>query len=157
MIMSKTDESAFVYVTFIRTTPERLWSALTSADFMKEYWFGMHLKSEWRVGAQWQMIFADGRVADAGEVVEFEPPKRLVLSWRNEFRPELKAEGYARCVIELEPLSDAVKLTITHSMDRPESKFIEAVSGGWPQILSNLKSLLETGQIVLRGIHRVSN
>lgn len=151
--MSKTDESAFVYVTFIRTTAERLWSALTSADFMKEYWFGMHLKSEWKVGAQWQMIFADGRVADGGEVVEFEPPKRLVLSWRNEFRPELKAEGYARCVIELEPVSEAVKLTITHTMDRPESKFIKAVSNGWPQILSNLKSLLETGQIVLKGIH----
>ncbi|HXJ92256.1 MAG TPA: SRPBCC family protein [Terriglobia bacterium] len=152
-MMSKTDESAFVYVTFIRTTAERLWSALTSADFMKEYWFGMHLKSEWKVGAQWQMIFADGRVADGGEVVEFEPPKRLVLSWRNEFRPELKAEGYARCVIELEPVSEAVKLTITHTMDRPESKFIKAVSNGWPQILSNLKSLLETGQIVLKGIH----
>ena len=155
-MMTKTDESSFVYVTFIRTTPERLWSALTSADFMKEYWFGMHLKSEWKVGAQWQMIFADGRVADAGEVVEFEPPKRLALTWRNEFRPELTAEGFARCVIELEPVSDAVKLTITHTMDRPQSKFIEAVSGGWPQILSNLKSLLETGETVLKGIHRVS-
>ena len=152
-MMSKTDESAFVYVTFIRTTPERLWSALTDADFHKEYWFGMHLKSEWKVGAQWQMLFADGRVADTGEIVEFEPPKRLVLSWRNEFRPELKAEGYSRCVFELEPVSDAVKLTITHTMDRPESKFIQAVSNGWPQILSNLKSLLETGQTVLKGIH----
>lgn len=151
--MSKTDESAFVYVTFIRTTPERLWSALTDADFHKEYWFGVHFKTEWKVGAQWQMLFADGRVADTGEIVELEPPKRLVLSWRNEFRPELKAEGYARCVIELEPVSDAVKLTITHTMDRAESKFIEAVSHGWPQILSNLKSLLETGQTVLKGIH----
>ena len=147
--MSKTDESAFVYVTYIRTTPERLWSALTSADFMKEYWFGMHIKTEWKVGAPWQMLFADGRVADTGEIVELDPPKRLVLKWRNEFRPELKAEGYARCVIELEPVSDAVKLTITHTMDRADSKFIEAVSGGWPRLLSNLKSLLETGQVVL--------
>jgi len=153
MIMSKTDESAFVYVTYIRTTPERLWSALTSADFMKEYWFGMHIKTEWKVGAPWQMLFADGRIADTGEIVELEPPKRLVLKWRNEFRPELKAEGYARCVIELEPVSDAVKLTITHTMDRADSKFIEAVSGGWPRLLSNLKSLLETGQIVLPGVH----
>jgi len=151
--MSKTDESAFVYVTYIRTTPERLWSALTSADFMKEYWFGMHIKTEWKVGAPWQMLFADGRVADTGEIVELDPPKRLVLKWRNEFRPELKAEGYARCVIELEPVSDAVKLTITHTMDRADSKFIEAVSGGWPRLLSNLKSLLETGQIVLPGVH----
>ena len=147
--MSKKDESAFVYVTFIRTTPERLWSALTSADFMKEYWFGVHFKTEWKVGAEWQLLFPDGRVADTGEIVELEPLKRLVLKWRNEFRPELKAEGYARCVIELERVSDAVKLTITHTMDRADSKFIEAVSGGWPRILSNLKSLLETGQIVL--------
>jgi uncharacterized protein YndB with AHSA1/START domain len=150
MIMSETAESTFVYVTFIRTTPERLWSALTSADFMKGYWFGMHLKTEWKVGAQWQLLFADGRIADTGEIVELEPPKRLVLKWRNELRPELKAEGYARCIIEVEPVSGAVKLTITHTMDRAGSKLIEAVSGGWPRILSNLKSLLETGQIVLK-------
>src|SRR5215510_6400616 len=112
MIMSETAESTFVYVTFIRTTPERLWSALTSADFMKEYWFGMHLKTEWKVGAQWQLLFADGRIADTGEIVELEPPKRLVLKRRNELRPELKAEGYARCMIEVEPVSGAVKLTI---------------------------------------------
>jgi Activator of Hsp90 ATPase homolog 1-like protein len=73
-----------------------------------------------------------------------------VLKWRNELRPELKAEGYARCMIEVEPVSGAVKLTITHTMDRAGSKLIEAVSGGWPRILSNLKSLLETGQIVLK-------
>jgi uncharacterized protein YndB with AHSA1/START domain len=88
-------------------------------------------------------------VADTGEIVEIDPPKRLVLKWRNEFRPELKSEGYARCTIELEPIARAVKLTITHSIDRPGSKFIEAVSGGWPRILSNLKSLLETEEIVL--------
>lgn len=148
--MSKTAESTFVYVSFIRTTPERLWSALTSADFMKEYWFGMHLKTDWKVGAQWQLLFAGGRIADAGEVTEFEPAKRIVLRWRNEFRPELKAEGFATCTIELEPVSEAVKLTVTHTIDRPESKLIGAVSGGWPRILSNLKSLLETGQIVLK-------
>jgi uncharacterized protein YndB with AHSA1/START domain len=149
-MVSKANQSSFVYVTFIRTTPDRLWSALTSADFMKEYWFGMHFKTEWKAGAQWELLFADGRVADTGEIVEWDPPKRLVLKWRNEYRPELKAEGFARCTIELEPVSDAVKLTITHTMDRAESKLIEAVSGGWPRILSNLKSLLESGQIVLK-------
>ena len=147
--MSKEAQSGFVYVIFIRTTLERLWSALTSEDFMKEYWFGMHFETEWKAGAQWQLLFPDGRVADTGEIVEWDPPKKLVLKWRNEFRPELKAEGYAQCTIELQPVSDAVKLTITHTMDCAGSKFIEAVSGGWPRILSNLKSLLETGQIVL--------
>ena len=148
--MSKTAQSSFVYVTFIRTTPERLWSALTSPDFMKEYWLGCHLKTEWKVGAQWQLIYPDGRITDTGEIVELEPHKRLVLKWQNEFKSDLKAEGLALCRIELEPVGDAVKLTITHTMDRPESKLIQAVSGGWPRILSNLKSLLETGQVVLK-------
>jgi len=148
--VSKTAESTFVYVTFIRTTPERLWSALTSNEFMKEYWFGVQFKTEWKAGAQWEMLYPDGRVTDAGEIVEFDPPKRLVLKWRNEFKPELKAEGYGLCVIELAPISEAVKLTITHTMERAESKLIEAVSGGWPRILSNLKSLLETGHVVLK-------
>ncbi|MBV9404152.1 MAG: SRPBCC family protein [Acidobacteriaceae bacterium] len=147
-------ESTFVYVIFIRTTPEQLWSALTSPEFMKEYWFGMHVKTEWRVGAQWQLLFPDGRTADTGEILECDPPRRLVLKWRNEFKPELKAEGFARCVMELEPVSPAVKLTITHTMERAESKFIQAVSGGWPQILSNLKSLLETGKVAFEPTSR---
>lgn len=147
--MSKAAESTFVYATFIRTTPERLWSALTDAEQMKEYWFGMHLKTDWKAGAEWQLIFPDGRIADRGEIVQFDPPNRMVLKWRNEFKPELKAEGFAQCTIELEPIGAAVKLTITHTIERAESKFIEAVSGGWPKVLSNLKSLLETGQVVL--------
>jgi len=148
--VSKTAESTFVYVTFIRTTPERLWSALTTNEFMKEYWFGVQFKTEWKAGAQWEMLYPDGRVTDAGEILEFDPPKRLVLKWRNEFKPELKAEGFGLCVIELAPISEAVKLTITHTIDRADSKLIEAVSGGWPRILSNLKSLLETGHVVLK-------
>jgi uncharacterized protein YndB with AHSA1/START domain len=149
-MQSKKDESTVVYVTFIRTTPERLWSALIDPDFMKEYWFGVHFETEWKPGAPWRMLYPDGRVTDAGEIVEFDPPQRIVLKWRHELRPELKAEGFARCTIEVEPVSDAVKLTITHTMDRTESKLIQAVSGGWPRILSNLKSLLETGEIVLK-------
>lgn len=142
--------SKFVYVTFIRTTPERLWSALTTAEFMKQYWFGVHAETDWKPGSAWKLVFADGRIADTGEVLECDAPKRIVLKWRNEFMPELKAEGYSRCVMELEPAGDAVKLTITHSMERAQSEFIEKVSGGWPRILSNLKSLLETGEVVLR-------
>lgn len=72
-----------------------------------------------------------------------------MIKWRNEFKPELKAEGYSRCTIDIEPVNGAVKLTILHEIDAPGSKFIEAVSGGWPLILSNLKSLLETGKVVL--------
>jgi uncharacterized protein YndB with AHSA1/START domain len=140
----------FVYVTFIRATADDLWAALTNPDMMKQYWFGMHQETDWQAGSPWRLMFPDGRVADAGEVVEAHRPKRIVLKWRNEFRPELNAEGFARCTMEIEPMDGAVKLTITHAIDRPESKLIEAVSGGWPRILSNLKSLLETGQVLLK-------
>jgi uncharacterized protein YndB with AHSA1/START domain len=143
-------DTKFVYVTFIRTTPERLWSALTKPDFTKQYWFGTLHETDWMPGSSWRLMFSDGRVTDTGEIVEIDPPKRLVIKWRNESKPELKSEGYSRCIFELEPMADAVQLTVTHVMDRPESKFIEAVSGGWPKILSNLKSLLETGEVVLK-------
>jgi uncharacterized protein YndB with AHSA1/START domain len=95
------------------------------------------------------MVFPDGRVADTGEILELERPKRIRLKWRNEFRPELKAEGFALCTLEVEPVGVAVQLTITHTIERADSKSIRAVSGGWPKILSNLKSLLETGRVLL--------
>jgi uncharacterized protein YndB with AHSA1/START domain len=143
-------KSTFVYVTVIATTPEKLWSALTEPEFTRQYWFGMHQESDWKPGSSWRLVFTDGRIADSGEVIEADPPRRLVLKWRNEFRPEIAAEGYSRCTMELEPVAGAVKLTITHTVDRDASKLIEAVSGGWPQILSNLKSLLETGKAILQ-------
>lgn len=141
------NRSTFVYVTYIRTTPEKLWSALTDPKTMDQYWFGMHQESDWLPGSAWKLVFPDGRIADTGEIVEAERPRRLVIRWRNEFRPELRSEGHSLCTMALEQASDAVKLTITHVMERSDSKFIEAVSGGWPKILSNLKSLLETGRI----------
>jgi len=141
--------SQFVYVTYIRTTPERLWTALTSPEFIKQYWYGMHAQTDWKTGSPWELRFADGRIADTGEILESDPPKKIVIKWRNEFRPELKSEGYSRCTIELEPVGEAVKLSVTHTIEHPASKLIDAVSGGWPAILSNLKSLLETGQIIL--------
>jgi uncharacterized protein YndB with AHSA1/START domain len=148
--MTDAGKSSFVYVTYIRTTPERLWSALTSAEFARQYWSGVYPEADWKLGGSWKLMFPDGRVGDVGEIVAFDPHKRLGIRWRNEFRPELKAEGWSLCTMEIEPVGEAVKLTVTHSMERDGSKFIEAVSDGWPQILSNLKSLLETGSVVLR-------
>jgi len=142
--------STFVYVTYIRTTPEKLWSALTTdTAFMKQYWFGVHCDSPWTAGSAWKMVRGDGVVCDAGEILESAPPRRLVIRWQHQDRPELKAEGESRCTLELEPNGPAVKLSITHTIEREPSKLIEAVSGGWPKIMSNLKSLLETGSVVL--------
>ncbi len=119
--MTNSAESRFVYVTYIRTTPERLWSALTEPEFMKQYWFGAHFETDWKQGSPWRMLFPDGRTADAGEVTEVRPPKRLVLKWRNEWKPELKAEGFSHCTIELEPIDDVVKLTVSQAIDRRPS------------------------------------
>lgn len=142
--------STFIYVSYIRTTPETLWSALTDAEFMKQYWFGVRCESEWTPGSSWKLVYSDGLISDAGEIVEADPPRRLVIRWLHQNKPELKAEGASLCTIELEPLGGTVKLSITHHIEREPSKLIEAVSGGWPKVISNLKSLLETGSIVLQ-------
>lgn len=89
--------STFVYVTYIRTTPERLWSALTDdVEFMKQYWFGVHCESRWKAGSSWTMVHPDGSVSDSGEIVEAEPPRRLVIRWRHQNKPELPPGRSAR-------------------------------------------------------------
>jgi uncharacterized protein YndB with AHSA1/START domain len=149
-------KSTFVYVTYIRTTPEKLWSALTDTEFMKQYWFGCHCESQWTPGSPWKLVSGEGQILDAGEIVEAEPPRRLVIRWQNH-KPELKAEGESLCTMELEPSGTAVKLSITHAIEREPSKLITAVSGGWPKVLSNLKSLLETGSIALQEAYPAGN
>jgi len=149
-------ESTFVYVTYIRTTPQKLWSALTDAELIKQYWFGVRCESRWTAGSPWKLVYPDGRNTDAGEIAEAEPPRRLVIRWQHQDQPELKAEGESFCTIELgtdgEPgaSGSAVRLSLTHSIAREPSKFIAAVSVAWPIVLSNLKSLLETGSVVLQ-------
>ena len=146
-----------VYVTYIAVPAEKVWRALTDPQTIRKYWFGITAECDWKPGSPWCLKFEDGRTADTGEILEAVPPKRLVLRWRNEFKPELKAEGYSRCTMEIE-MADyypdsggkAVKLTITHELEGEGTKFIEAVSGGWPKVLSNLKSLLETGDVAFQ-------
>jgi uncharacterized protein YndB with AHSA1/START domain len=139
-------ESRFVYVTYIRTTPEKLWRALTDPEFTRRYWVGTWQDCTWKPGASWKLMIPDGRVADSGAVVEVVPLRKLVLTWRNEFKPELRDAGPSRATFELEQQGEMVKLTIIHESDEPESKLIEAVSNGWPLVLASLKSLLETGE-----------
>jgi len=142
--------STFVYVTYIRTTPEKLWSALTDTAFIKQYWFGMRAESQFTTGSPWKLVSEDGKIWDQGEIVEAVRPRRLVIRWHHQMKPELKAEGPTLCTMELEPTAGAVKLCITHTIEREGAKVIEAVSGGWPKVLSNLKSLLKTGAIALQ-------
>lgn len=139
-------DARFVYSIVIRTTPEKLWDAITKPEFTRQYWCeGVH-ETTWEPGSPWRLRLADGRVADSGEVLEIEKPKRIVLKWRNEFVPAMRTEGYSRCTIDLEPVGDAVKLTITHEADAKDANLIEGVSQGWPSLLSSLKSFVETGE-----------
>jgi uncharacterized protein YndB with AHSA1/START domain len=151
------DKPQFVYVTYIRSTPEKVWAALTDPRTVRTFWFGMNVACDFKPGSPWSLSFDDGRVADTGEILEAEPPRRLVIRWRNEFRPELKAEGYSRCTMSIETAEyypgmggTAVKLTIQHEIEGTGGKFIEAVSGGWPKVISNLKSYLETGDVAFK-------
>src|ERR1700730_3804832 len=112
----------------------------------------MRCESQWTGGSSWKMVSGGGQIFDSGEVVEAEPPRRLVIRWQHQNKTELKAEGESQCTMELEPIGNAVKLSITHTIEREPSKFIAAVSVGWPKVISNLKSLLETGSTVLQDL-----
>jgi uncharacterized protein YndB with AHSA1/START domain len=147
--MSAAGRSEFVYVTYIRTTPEKLWAALTDdTEFMKQYWFGTYCESAWTAGSPWKMVQPSGNVSDSGEIVEVEPGKRLTIRWQHQ-GADAKEEGFSTCTMEIEQSGPAVKLSVRHTMERERSKLIEKVSGGWPKILSNLKSLLETGAVAM--------
>ncbi len=141
--------STFVYVSYIRTTPEKLWAALTDPAMMRQYWFGMHCESAFTKGSPWKLISSEGVLFDAGEIVEADPPRRLVIRWEHQNKPELKAEGPSLCTMEIAPEGATVKLSITHIVERENSALITAVSGGWPKVVSNLKTLLEVGPTAL--------
>ena len=135
----------FVYVTYIRTTSEKLFDALTKPEFTREYWAGTEQRSDWKKGAAWQALTPDGRVWDTGEILEIDRPRRLVLTWRNEHFSEMRAEGFTRLTYELEAAGEVIKLTLVHEIDVEQSKIIGALSQGWPMVLASLKSFLETG------------
>ena len=135
----------FVYVTYIETTAEKLWQALTDGDFTERYWFGVRLKSDWKVGSSFAMVRGDGSVSDAGKVVECDPPRRLAYTFVN-LSDKYRDDTPALATFTLEPYGKLVKLTLTHEGFAEGSKFFAGISGGWPAILSSLKSILETGR-----------
>jgi uncharacterized protein YndB with AHSA1/START domain len=133
----------FVYVTYIKTTPEKLWHALTDGDFSQRYWFGARLTSDWKVGSSFAML-RDGTATDTGEVLEFDPPRRLSYTFVN-VSEKYRNERPARATFLLEPYGELVKLTLTHEGFDEGSRMLPGISKGWPAILSSLKSLLESG------------
>ena len=134
----------FVYVTYIETTPEKLWEALTSSEFSRAYWFGTELRSDWRVGSSFALV-NDGTATDIGEVLEYDPPRRLSYTFQHVWKDELRNAQPTKVTFAIEPHGGLVKLTLTHQGFADAAKLLDAVSKGWPAILSGLKSLLETG------------
>jgi uncharacterized protein YndB with AHSA1/START domain len=139
-------ESKFQYAIYIRSTQEKVWNSLTQSEFTRRYWCEVTMESDWKKGSPWRMVAPNGRTADSGEVQEVERPQKLVLSWQHQLIQELKAEGITTATFELSQMGDAVKLTVTHSIDHENSKLISDFASGWPPLLSSLKSLLETGE-----------
>jgi uncharacterized protein YndB with AHSA1/START domain len=138
-----TDKPNFVYVTYIESTPEKVWHALTDADLTAEYW-GHSNVSDWQVGSAWEHQRTDGtRIADVvGTVVESVAPTRLVSTWASP--GEERADGPSRVTFDIQPYGEIVRLTVTHENLADEAERDEAAMG-WSAVLSNLKSLLETG------------
>lgn len=140
--MSDTD---LVYTTYIKTTPEKLWEAITNPEFARQYWGGNANFSDWKKGSKWQhRILANQEVSVVGEVLENIPPKRLVLSWAS---PEDLAD-VSRVSFEIEKVSDLVRLVVIHGEFKAGSTMGSKVSKGWPLVLSSMKSFLETGKAI---------
>jgi uncharacterized protein YndB with AHSA1/START domain len=139
-------KTQFIYVTYIRTTSEKLWDALMKPEFTERYWLEIRQESEWKPGASWRAVTPNGHANATGEILEIEPHRRMVFTWRNESKPEQKAEGHSRVTYTIEKQGESVKLTVLHEMDRTGTKLMESVSKGWPLVLASLKSLLETGE-----------
>lgn len=135
----------FVYTTFIRTTPEKLWHALTDKEFTESYWYGCSLTSDWKVGSRMHMD-RGGKVMNECVVLEADPPRRLAYSWLSVFDDKMKTERPSRVTYVLEPRGDIVKLIVTHEGFAGDSTTLPSISEGWPMVLSSLKSILETGK-----------
>jgi len=134
----------FIYVTYIETTPEKLWEALTSSEFSRRYWFGTEVKSDWKVGSPFALVMS-GTTTDVGEVLEVDRPRRLSYTFHHVLSEAARKERPTKVVFTIEPHGKIVKLTLTHEDFEDGSVILDGISKGWPAILSSLKSLLESG------------
>jgi uncharacterized protein YndB with AHSA1/START domain/DNA-binding transcriptional ArsR family regulator len=150
---------SFVYTTYIHTTPKQLWQALTDPAFTRRYW-GATFESDWDVGSTYRWQQNGATIADPDQIVlESDPYRRLSYTWHaftpewaeatgfsEEFRAKATAERRSKVTFDLEPVEEIVKLTVVHDGFEPGSTVLEGVSKGWPRIMSDLKTLLETGE-----------
>ncbi len=138
----------FVYVTYIETTPEKLWDALTNPEFTRQYWFGVSVTSDWKVGSPMAYLQNGERTVE-GTILEAERPRLLSYTF-HDTRGEASKEPPTRVTLEIEPElnTKTVRLTVTHTDFVPNSLHRPSISQGWPAVLSGLKSFLESGKIL---------
>ena len=143
--MSK-EKTSFVYVTYIRATPEKVFEAITQPEVARRYW-GHENISDWQPGSRWEHVRADAQrtVQLVGQVVEVDPPTRLVITWANASQADDPA-SHSRVSFDIAPYDGMVRLTVTHDELEAGSGMAKGIQQGWPIVLSSLKSLLETGQ-----------
>ena len=136
------DKPKFVYTTYIRSTPKKVWEAIIKPEFTRQYWGGMANVSDWKVGSKWEHLSKENEPWIIGEVVECVPAERLVLTWVDPENPK----DVSRVTMEIDKMDDMVSLKVIHDKFKTRSKMQEKVSRGWPLVLSSLKSFLETGK-----------
>ena len=141
---------AIVYTIYIASTPEKVWQALTTAEFSKKYFSGFAVEVELKVGGAFVARAPDGSVHISGEVIACDPPRRLTITWNVNWPALVEKLGPTLVTYEIEPAAEAVRLTLTQAHDRPiDDDILSGGRQGWPAILSSLKSLLETGQALV--------
>jgi uncharacterized protein YndB with AHSA1/START domain len=140
------DKPQFVSVTYISTTPVKLWNALIDPKLTAKYWQHENI-SDWKAGSKWEHrgIDKDQTLRLVGKVIESSPPRRLVLTWAFP-ADEAREKKHSRVMFEIEPFGDVVRLTVTHDRLEPGSEMLKGIREGWPKVLSSLKSLLEVGR-----------
>ena len=139
------NKSQFVYATYISSSAEKVWNALMDPDMTRKYWGHLNV-SDWKVGSGWKHEDAStGTIRLVGKVVEFTPPRRLVITWA--FPADAQnQEKHTRVTFDIEAAGKAVRLKVTHDELEPGSEMERGITRGWPVVLSNLKTLLETNQ-----------
>jgi uncharacterized protein YndB with AHSA1/START domain len=140
------EKSRFVYVTYISTTPAKLWQALIDPEFTAKYWQHESV-TDWKPGSRWEhRRSGKRRVLDlVGKVVESAPSRRLVLTWADP-ADEDREEKHSKVTIDIKPFRGVARLTVTHDNLEPGSEMLQGITDGWPKVLSSLKSLLEAGR-----------
>jgi uncharacterized protein YndB with AHSA1/START domain len=136
----------FVYTTYIETSAEKLWHALTDGDFTERYWFGHRVTSDWKAGSSYRFA-KQGAPTIEGKVIVSEPLKRLAYTW-DSCSPEAQRERTSRVTFDIEPRGKVVKLTVTHDELDERGVTLRNISAGWPMVIASLKSLLETGHVL---------